>query len=446
MASIKVSIVNPTTLKLEERGEVGDLILLKDLQNVDNTAILDAIKAAKDETYKEQLSIITKQMNAEKAIAVNDAEKRLNAEFEKIKRERDELELKNKSFQEKLDLEKKNIEATLKANFLVEKATLENKKNTELSQKESEYKDKLLEKESEVNKLKISLEQVNNQKTNSEQSLKNDYERQLQLKQEQVDYYKDFKAKASTKMIGESLELYCEDSFNKIRSVAFVGDYFEKDNDVKTGSKGDFIYRSMDEYGNELTSIMFEMKNEMETTATKHKNEDFLKELNKDREEKHCEYAVLVSLLEIDSELYNQGIVDVSHRYPKMYVIRPQFFIPIITLIKNASLKVSEYKRELNEVKQQNIDVSNFEDNLKEFQTKFGNHYRIASEKFKKAIEEIDKTIEHLNKIKDSLFDSERHLRLANEKAEDLSIKKLTKNSPTMQKEFLELNKNRKDN
>ena len=240
-------------------------------------------------------------------------------------------------------------------------------------------------------------------------------------------------------MIGESLEQHCSIEFNRLRATAFPRAYFEKDNDALTGSKGDFIFKDYDEEGMEFISIMFEMKNEADTTATKHKNEDFFKELDKDRKEKGCEYAVLVSLLEADNELYNSGIVDVSYRYPKMYVIRPQFFIPMITLLRNASMNSLQYKKELATIKNQNIDIAHFEADMNEFKEKFGRNYRLASEKFKKAIEEIDKTIEHLQKTKDALLSSENNLRLANNKAEDLSIKRLTRNNPTMAAKFAEL-------
>lgn len=261
----------------------------------------------------------------------------------------------------------------------------------------------------------------------------------LKEKDEQIDYYRDFKARMSTKMIGESLEHHCEDEFNKLRATAFPLAYFEKDNDARTGSKGDFIYRDYSDDGLEYISIMFEMKNEADATATKKKNEDFLKELDKDRREKGCEYAVLVSLLEPDSELYNGGIVDMSYRYEKMYVIRPQFFIPMITLLRNAARNSLGYKEELALIREQNIDVSNFEAAMEDFKEKFARNYRLASERFQTAIKEIDNSIHHLQKIKDALISSENNLRLANDKAEDLSIKKLTKNNPTMQAKFAAL-------
>ena len=271
-----------------------------------------------------------------------------------------------------------------------------------------------------------------------EQSLKESYEEKIKNKDEVIAYYKDFKARQSTKMIGESLEVHCNNEFNRIRPI-LKNAYFEKDNDAKTGSKGDFIYRESDDDGTEIISIMFEMKNEADETASKHKNEDFFKELDKDRKEKNCEYAVLVSLLEIDNDYYNTGIVDVSHKYPKMYVIRPQFFIPLITLLRGAALNSLSYKKELEVVQNQNVDISHFEENMNSFKEGFARNYRLASDKFKKAIDEIDKTIDHLQKTKEALLSSENNLRLANNKAEDLTIKRLTNNSPTMRELFSNL-------
>ena len=304
-------------------------------------------------------------------------------------------------------------------------------------------------KEKEISRQKEKIALLNGQiETNEktaqlkEQTLKENYEEKLKDKDEQIAYYKDLKARQSTKMVGETLEQHCEIEFNKLRATGFQNAYFEKDNDAKTGSKGDFIFREFADDGTEFVSIMFEMKNEMDETATKHKNEDFFKELDKDRNEKKCEYAVLVSLLEADNELYNTGIVDVSYKYPKMYVIRPQFFIPMITLLRNASLNALQYKQELAVIRNQNIDISHFEEDMNEFKDKFSRNYRLASEKFKKAIDEIDKTIDHLQKTKEALLSSENNLRLANNKAEELSIKRLTRNNPTMAAKFAELNEN----
>ena len=323
------------------------------------------------------------------------------------------------------ELSKKNIEITgLKSEIKL--------KDTE---KELALKDVLHEKEKEIEALNTKLEMDKNAALVKEQNLKDKYEEKIKDKDEQIAYYKDFKARQSTKMVGESLEQHCSNEFNKLRPL-FKNVYFEKDNDVKTGSKGDFIFRENDEDGTEIISIMFEMKNESLETVSKHKNEDFFKELDKDRKEKKCEYAVLVSMLEIDNDYYNNGIVDVSHKYSKMYVIRPQFFIPLITLLRNASMKSLEYKKELQLVQNQNIDIANFEENMNNFKSAFGRNYRLASEKFKKAIDEIDKTIDHLQKTKEALLSSENNLRLANNKAEELTIKKLTNGNETMQKMF----------
>ena len=295
----------------------------------------------------------------------------------------------------------------------------------------------LSEQETKLAELKGQLKVKEAESELREKSLTQQYEGKLRLKEEEIEYYKDFKARQSTKMIGESLEQHCLTQFNSLRMTAFPAAYFEKDNDARTGSKGDFIFReSVD--GTEFISIMFEMKNEMDTTATKHKNEDFFKELDKDRREKGCEYAVLVSMLESDNEYYNNGIVDVSYKYPKMYVVRPQFFIPIITLLRNAALNSLQYQRELQAVRNQQLDIRQFEENMAAFKEGFARNYRLASERFRKAIEEIDKTIDHLQKTKDALLSSENNLRLANNKAEELSIKKLTKNAPSVRAMFEE--------
>jgi len=287
--------------------------------------------------------------------------------------------------------------------------------------------------------IKSDLERARLEKQLDEKSLKDKYETLLKDRADEIERLKDMKARLSTKMVGETLEQHCETEFNRIRATAFPRAYFEKDNDARTGSKGDYIFRDLDESGTEIVSLMFEMKNENDETATKKKNEDFLKELDKDRNEKKCEYAVLVSLLEPDSELYNSGIVDVSHRYQKMYIVRPQFFIPIITLLRNAAQNSLKYKTELAIVKAQNIDITNFENELDSFKAGFARNYDLASRKFKTAIQEIDKTIDHLQKTRDALLGSENNLRLANNKADDLSVKKLTRNNSTMAERFAEL-------
>ncbi|MDF7799233.1 DUF2130 domain-containing protein [Pontiellaceae bacterium B1224] len=296
--------------------------------------------------------------------------------------------------------------------------------------------------EKERDELKNGLKQAELEKQLAEKSLKDKYETQIKDRDDAIERLRDMKARLSTKMVGETLEQHCETEFNRIRATAFPRAYFEKDNDASSGSKGDYIFRDLDEAGTEIVSVMFEMKNENDTTATKKKNEDFLKELDKDRAEKGCEYAVLVSLLEPDSELYNTGIVDVFHRYPKMYVVRPQFFIPIITLLRNAAMNSLEYKAELALVKAQNVDITTFESDLDKFKTAFGKNYDLASRKFQTAIDEIDKSINHLQKTKDALIGTDRNLRLANDKAQNVTVKKLTRRNPTMASMFEKLEDN----
>ena len=301
-------------------------------------------------------------------------------------------------------------------------------------------------KERELSALAAQLQLRDSENQLAQNALRERYEIQLKHKDEEVAFYKDFKARQSTKMVGESLEAHCETEFNRIRAMAFPQAQFGKDNDSTSGSKGDYIFREQDDAGNEIVSIMFEMKNENDETATKKKNEHFFKELDKDRREKNCEYAVLVSLLESDSDLYNGGIVDVSHAYPKMYVVRPQFFIPIISLLRNAGLNALKYKQEVAAMREQHIDITNFENELDDFREKFGRNYRLASEKFQAAIKHIDDTIRHLEKTKADLLGAENNLRLANNKAEELTVKKLTRKNPTMKAKFDALKNNQPDN
>ena len=345
--------------------------------------------------------------------------------------------------QEKHALEMSSLESKLRMQIQSDHEKELKKLGDNLRQAEDTAKNYAIQIEhmEDRNKLAImeAVKTVEDEKRDLEHKLaeeKSKEELLLKQKDDQIAYYKDLKTRMSTKMIGETLEQHCEEEFNKLRATAFRNAYFEKDNDARTGSKGDFIYRECDEGGVEIISIMFEMKNEMDTTATKHKNEDFFKELDKDRREKNCEYAVLVSLLESDSELYNAGIVDVSYRYEKMYVVRPQCFIPIITLLRNAAMNALSYKQELELVRNQDIDVSNFEENLLKFKNDFTRNYDIAHSHFDKAIEEIDKTIQHLEKVKKELLGSDNQLRIATGKVEDVSVKKLTKNNPTMQAKF----------
>ena len=414
-----------------------------DLVRLEQKNQLDKALSAKDSELFEkdkkiqELEACIKNNDISMNLAVSEA---VNAKEKEISQKNDEINAL------KADYIAKNMEQDKEiAQLQAKLANGENEKKMAVSEARQLKDKELAEKNTEIIRLKEQLSNKDTEKQLGEESLKREYEaklkhkdEQLKEKDEQIDYYKDFKARQSTKMVGESLEQHCLTQFNSLRMTAFPTAYFEKDNDAKSGSKGDFIFRESME-GTEFISIMFEMKNEMDETATKHKNEDFFKELDKDRREKKCEYAVLVSLLEMDNELYNNGIVDVSYRYEKMYVIRPQFFIPMITLLRNAALNSLKYLQELEAAKNQQLDIANFEENMNAFKQGFGRNYEIASKKFKTAIDEIDKTITHLQKTKDALLSSENQLRLANNKAEDLSIKKLTKNAPSVRKMFEEI-------
>ena len=413
------------------------------------------VKQVRDEQFEKELNDRQSAFNNElkQAIALEKAQ--FQTKLQEALNEKDtiitkmQMRLDNNNQDKQIAINQVSEDLQVKINEQAQKIIqLETMLQNNQSEKQLAINEALKDKEIELQaskqeiinlQAKIDIEKKNSQLQN--QTIINGYEEQLKLKDEQIAYYKDFKAKQSTKMIGESLEKHCEIEFNKLRATAFKNAYFEKDNDARTGSKGDYIYREKDEDGIEFISIMFEMKNEADMTATKKRNEDFFKELDKDRKEKNCEYAILVSLLEMDNELYNEGIVDVSYRYDKMYVIRPQFFIPMITLLRNAALHSLDYRKELQVVRNQNIDISNFEQSMNDFKDKFSRNYRLASEKFSKAINEIDKTIDHLQKTKEALLSSENNLRLANNKVEDLSIKKLTRNNPTMAQKFAELNK-----
>lgn len=422
---------------------------------VDETGYAAIVKQVRDEEFHreihERLEQFEKEKNAsvelaktatakaydvalaKKAMEINDLKSQLN--MQKMQQASSLQEALNKKDLELMQKEQQIARLTEQLN--AGKQAVELAVAKVVNEKQQELNDK----EQSILQLTSAIENGKKESELREQTLITQYEEKLKFKDEEIERYKDFKLRQSTKMVGESLEQHCEIAFNKLRMTGFANAYFEKDNDARTGSKGDYIYREADEDGTEFISIMFEMKNEMDATSTKKKNEDFFKELDKDRREKNCEYAVLVSMLESESELYNTGIVDVSYRYPKMYVIRPQFFIPIITLLRNAAQNSLQYRKELSVIKTQNIDISNFENDLNEFKDKFSRNYRLASEKFKKAIEEIDKTIDHLQKTKDALLSSENNLRLANNKAEDLSIKRLTRNNPTMAAKFADLEK-----
>ena len=425
---------------------------------IDENSYADIVSQVRNKEFAEdvhkQLEFAKKQFETEKALA-KEQEKRLydeerasfeqkilslelalkNADVKEEKNVQEALHQKEKEYnalqaeldQLKQQLQFKEVELSQKFQedlHAKERTILELKQEKELQQKEQEVQQTAL-------KEKYELEL---------RSKKNQFELELKAKDEAIAFYKDFKAKQSTKMVGESLEQHCEIEFNRLRMTAFPRAEFGKDNDAKTGSKGDYIYREYDENGIEILSIMFEMKNENDETATKKKNEHFFKELDKDRHEKQCEYAILVSLLEADNELYNTGIVDVSYQYPKMYVVRPQFFIPIITLLRNAALNSLQYKQELAMMRDQHIDITHFEEDLETFKKGFARNYEFASKKFQSAIDEIDKTIKSLEKTKAALLSSENNLRLANNKAEDLTVKKLVKNNPTMKQRFEELN------
>lgn len=403
---------------------------------IDESNYQAIVNQVRDQQFSDDLKLREAQLVKEKESALTLVKKEMQNEIEKLKLQ---LEQKDNENEVNIQLLKNKTEMDYlkelneKENKILELSNkLENKENESnlIIEKMVNAKDK------EIVELTNQLENRESQFKIKENSLKEKYESQLKSKDDLIDYYKDLKAKLSTKLIGETLEQHCENEFNQIRSTAFKNAYFEKDNDIKSGSKGDYIFRDYDDDNNEIVSIMFEMKNEEDKTTTKQKNEDFFAKLDKDRKAKNCEYAILVSLLEKDSELYNTGIVDVSYKYEKMYVIRPQFFIPMITLLRNAALNSMKYKRELAVIRNQNIDISNFENEMNEFKDKFSKNYELAARRFKTAIEEIDKTIVHLQKTKDALLSSENNLRLANNKAQDLSIKKLTRNNPTMQKMF----------
>ena len=406
---------------------------------VDQSGYDEIVRQVRDDIFEKEIERNRKAVEREKASELEVLRTKKDSEIKALESERDSAITALK-----LELEKKAGETLAEKDREIAelKAALDSgEKAKELAViKATGEKDKeLADRKAELEKLRGEIEIGKREAEISEKALKEQYEVQLKAKDEQLQYYKDFKARQSTKMVGESLERHCETEFNKIRASAFPNADFDKDNDAKTGSKGDFIFRDYGEDGTEFISIMFEMKNEMDTTASKHKNEDFFKELDKDRREKGCEYAVLVSLLEMDSDLYNEGIVDVSYRYEKMYVVRPQFFIPIISLLRNASLNSLKYKQELAEVREQNIDITHFEEEINAFKDAFAKNYFTSKKYFDTAIEEIDKSIKHLENIKKALTTSERQLRLANDKAEDLTIKKLTRNNPTMRAKFEEL-------
>lgn len=424
---------------------------------VDEAGYADILKQVRDSEFDQQLHDRLELAEKEKQTAVELAKNKAGSDMQKVAAAKD---TEIQALQAKLDAgEVARKLAVTEALSAVEKERDALAHELEQVEQDKQAAWKLAEAELAANEVaqklaineavgkvekerdawKSGLEKAEIEKELAEKLLTNKYETQIQDRDDAIERLRDMKARLSTKMVGETLEIHCETEFNRIRATAFPRAYFEKDNDARTGSKGDYIFRDSDEAGTEIVSVMFEMKNESDTTATKKKNEDFLKELDKDRNEKGCEYAVLVSLLEPDSELYNSGIVDVSHRFPKMYIIRPQFFIPILTLLRNAAMKSLDYKTELALVKAQNVDITTFESDLDKFKTAFGKNYELASKKFQKAIDEIDKSIDHLQKTKDALLGTDRQLRLANDKAQDVTIKKLTRRNPTMAAKFEEL-------
>ena len=390
---------------------------------VEESGYAEILRQVRDKEFEKAIADRAREMEKARGTELELAEEKTRRELADSIAEKDraiaELQLRLESARKESELAVKNVRA----------------------ESELAVRTALADKDAQILKLTGEMENARTGAELREKGLKESYELKLRDKDELIERYKNFKLSLSTKMIGESLEQYCENEFNKLRATGFKNTYFEKDNDASSGTKGDYIFRDFTEDGLQYISIMFEMKNEADETATKHKNEDFFKKLDKDRNEKACEYAVLVSMLEPESELYNTGIVDVSHRYPKMYVIRPQFFIPMITMLRNAAQSTIEYKTQLDLVKRQDMDVALFEEEMERFKDAFGRNYRLASDKFHKAIEEIDKSIDHLQKIKDALTGAENNLRLANSKAEDLSIKKLTKNSPSVRAKFEQLGK-----
>ena len=413
---------------------------------VDESGYAALLAQVRDEQFHKELHERAAQLQREKDEALKLASVQAQAEKEKsvydLKQENEQLKNKLQSLGKDKELEQAQTAAQYIQQIEQLKAQIsafDKDKQIAVIAAVDAQKDALSQKEQTIMELQSKLKEAEKDSLLKEQNLKESFNAQLKAKDAAIEFYKDLKTKMSTKMVGETLEQHCEIEFNRLRTTAFPYAYFEKDNDARAGSKGDYIFRDKTEDGVEFLSIMFEMKNEMDTTATKHKNEDFFKELDKDRTEKGCEYAVLVSLLESDSDFYNAGIVDVSYRYPKMYVIRPQFFIPLITLLRNASLNSAQYRRQALELRNQNLDITHFEEKLNDFKDKFDRNYQLASDKFKKAIEGIDKTIDLLQKTKEALLSSDNNLRLANNKAQELTVKRLTRNNPTMKQKFAEL-------
>lgn len=435
--------INFRVKEKEENINKANQLLIK--ENDDKNQLMIDKLNLEIEKLKQYQAQAEKEKQNEISLAVSKEKENSIQTKDDLNKKIKELEIENSSLKnenEKMSLEQKNVLSNLENQKNSEIQDLKNKVENLNKEKQYEIKNAISDKEKEILELKSSLKIKDQEKEIQNKTTEEKYQIILKQKEQEIEFYKDLKTKMSTKLIGETLEQHCFNEFNKIRMQAYPYAKFDKDNEVskESGSKGDFIFRNYDEtQTNEIVSIMFEMKNEMDTTATKHKNSDFFKELDKDRKEKKCEYAVLVSMLEPDNEFYNAGIVDVSYEYEKMFVVRPQCFLSIIALLSSANKNALSYKKELMAIKNQEVDVTNFENKLLDFQEKFGKNYDLASKKFINAIEEIDKTITHLNKIKDSLISAENNLRLANNKAQDLSIKKLTKDNPTMKNKFEEL-------
>lgn len=441
MKKVKVSIQDENTLVLQEDGQKGDLIDLRSIHetDIDKTSIASVVNSIKKDAFNDALAKEINSLKREMSLQSQLKEQELLERLKSLEKDKEgatklaEANAKNLSQGDiaRRDTEIAELRAQLQAT-MTEKQLAVTEAVSQIEKERDQLANDLKSKDTEKQLVETTLRE----KYMAELKTKDDI---IKLKDEEIEFRKDLKARLSTKMVGETLEQHCEVEFEKLRASAFQNAQFGKDNDSSSGSKGDYIYRETDEHGTEIISIMFEMKNQDDETATKKKNDDFLKELDKDRIQKKCEYAVLVSLLEADSELYNSGIVDKSHQFEKMYVVRPQFFIPIITLLRNAAMNSLKYKSELALVRTQNIDVTNFEDQLNDFRDSFGRSYRLASERFQDAVASIDKSIAQLQKTKENLLKSEDHYRIANNKADDLSVKKLTRGNPTMQAKFEEI-------
>lgn len=441
MKKLKVSIKDENTLELQEDGQKGDLIDLSALHDldIDKSTIKSVVESIKKDAFEAELDKARKNIERQKELEAELRTQELIQKIATLEQEKNSIKQEKESAIKLAEANTKNLSQDDIAKKEAEIVRLKTQIETAQTETKLAVTEALKSVEKERDELRHQLDKKDSESKILTTSIKEKYEQELKSKEEMIAYYKDLKAKVSTKMLGETLEQHCEIEFNKIRATAFPRAYFEKDNDASSGSKGDYIFRETNEQDIELVSIMFEMKNEGDETTSKKKNEDFLKELDKDRSQKNCEYAVLVSLLESDSELYNTGIVDVSHRYPKMYVIRPQFFIPMITLLRNAALNSLKYKSELALVRSQNIDITKFEDEVSSWKNSWLASMKHAGKKHLEAVEQINNAIKNLEKVRDALTLSDRHLLTAENKMDDLTIKRLTRGNPTMKKRFEEL-------